>query len=180
MRRSLAILIVYVVAIAAFVAFLAVTLTPLINEILRFVADFPKLAADLDAQLQKLGDFYAHLQIPAAVREWIDGRHRRDRPGRHGRRRRARSDLPAAAHDRCRESPRARVRLPDPAGLGRSTCSRTRPPSSRPSIARFRRPGGSTPGRSSRPSSTISGSGCAASSSSVSRSGSSRSSGCSS
>jgi predicted PurR-regulated permease PerM len=72
-RRSLAILIVYVVAIAAFVGFLALTLAPLANEILRFIADFPKLAADLDAQLQKLGDFYAHLQIPDAVREWIDG-----------------------------------------------------------------------------------------------------------
>ena len=57
--------------------------------------------------------------------------HRRDRPGRRGRWRRARSDLPAAAPDRCREPPRARVRLPDPAGLGRSTCSRTRRPSSR-------------------------------------------------
>ena len=73
LRRSLAILIVYVVAIAAVIAFLALTLTPLVNEILRFIADFPKLAADLDAQLQKLGDFYAHLQIPDAVREWIDG-----------------------------------------------------------------------------------------------------------
>ena len=73
LRRSLAILVVYVVAIAAFIGFLALTLAPLANEILRFVADFPKLAADLDAQLQKLGDFYAHLQIPAAVREWIDG-----------------------------------------------------------------------------------------------------------
>ena len=43
-RRSIAILIVYVVAIVAFVEFLALTLTPLVNEILRFIADFPKLA----------------------------------------------------------------------------------------------------------------------------------------
>ena len=71
-RRSIAILIVYVVGIAAVVAFMTVTLTPLINEVLRFVADFPKLAADLDAQLQRLGEFYAHLQIPIAIREWIE------------------------------------------------------------------------------------------------------------
>jgi predicted PurR-regulated permease PerM len=72
-RRSLAILIVYVVAIVAFVEFLALTLTPLVNEILRFIADFPKLAADLDTQLQRLGEIYARLEIPAAIREWIDG-----------------------------------------------------------------------------------------------------------
>jgi predicted PurR-regulated permease PerM len=72
-RRSLAILIVYLVAIVALGVFLTLTLTPLINEILRFIADFPKLAADLDAQLKKLGDFYQHLQIPVAIREWIDG-----------------------------------------------------------------------------------------------------------
>jgi predicted PurR-regulated permease PerM len=71
-RRSLAILIVYVVAILAFVEFLALTLTPLVNEILRFIADFPALAANLDLQLQRLGEFYARLQIPAAIREWID------------------------------------------------------------------------------------------------------------
>lgn len=73
LRRPLAILVVYVVAIVAFVEFLALTLTPLVNEILRFIADFPKLAADLDAQLQRLGEFYQRLQIPVAIREWIDG-----------------------------------------------------------------------------------------------------------
>jgi predicted PurR-regulated permease PerM len=72
-RRSIAILIVYVVGILAFVEFLALTLTPLVNEILRFAADFPKLAADLDTQLQRLGEFYARLQIPVAIRDWIDG-----------------------------------------------------------------------------------------------------------
>jgi predicted PurR-regulated permease PerM len=72
-RRSIAILIVYVVGIVAVVEFLALTLTPLLNEILRFIADFPKLAADLDAQLQRLGEFYARLQIPVAIRDWIDG-----------------------------------------------------------------------------------------------------------
>lgn len=72
-RRSIAILIVYVVGILALVEFLAWTLTPLVNEILRFIVDFPKLAADLDAQLQRLGEFYARLQIPPAIRDWVDG-----------------------------------------------------------------------------------------------------------
>jgi predicted PurR-regulated permease PerM len=73
LRRSLAILVVYVVGIVVFIEFLALTLTPLVNEILRFIADFPKLAGNLDEQLQKLSEFYAHLQIPVAIREWIDG-----------------------------------------------------------------------------------------------------------
>jgi predicted PurR-regulated permease PerM len=72
LRRTLAILVVYVVGIVLFIEFLALTLTPLVNEIVRFVADFPKLAASLDQQLQKLGEFYARLQIPGAVRDWID------------------------------------------------------------------------------------------------------------
>jgi predicted PurR-regulated permease PerM len=72
LRRTLAILVVYVVGIGAFFAFLTVTLTPLLKEILRFIEDFPKLAEQLDDQLQRLGDFYAHLQIPLAIREWID------------------------------------------------------------------------------------------------------------
>jgi predicted PurR-regulated permease PerM len=70
--RVLAILIVYVVGILVFVEFLALTLTPLVNEILRFIEEFPKLAADLDTQLQKLGEFYARLQLPVAIRDWID------------------------------------------------------------------------------------------------------------
>ena len=72
-RRTFAILIVYVVGILVFVEFLNLTLTPLVNEIVRFVADFPKLAADLDSQLQRLGEFYSRLQLPAAIRDWIDG-----------------------------------------------------------------------------------------------------------
>ncbi|MDO8484234.1 MAG: AI-2E family transporter [Candidatus Limnocylindrales bacterium] len=71
--RSLAILIVYVVAIVLIVEFLALTLTPLLNEILRFIADLPTLIDDLDTQLQRLGEFYARLQIPDSVRDWIDG-----------------------------------------------------------------------------------------------------------
>jgi len=71
-RRSLAIVMVYVVGIFALVEFLALTLTPMLNEMLRFIEDFPKLAADLDTQLQKLGEFYARLQLPVAIRDWVD------------------------------------------------------------------------------------------------------------
>ena len=71
-RRTLAILIVYVVGILVLVEFVNLTLTPLVNEVVRFVADFPKLAKDLDSQLQRLGEFYARLQLPAAIRDWID------------------------------------------------------------------------------------------------------------
>ena len=72
-RRSFAILLVYVVGIVAVVEFLALTLAPLVDEILRFIADFPKLSADLDSQLKHLGELYARLQIPVEVRDWIDG-----------------------------------------------------------------------------------------------------------
>jgi len=71
--RPLAILIVYIVVIAAIIEFLALTLTPLLNEILRFIEDLPTLVDDLDAQLQSLSEAYARLQIPDAVRDWIDG-----------------------------------------------------------------------------------------------------------
>ncbi len=71
-RRTLAILIVYVLGIAAFVGFLAVTLTPLVNQFIRFVEDFPKLANDLNGQLQHLSDIYRNLDIPPALRDWID------------------------------------------------------------------------------------------------------------
>ena len=69
LRRSLAILVVYVGAIAVFVEFLLVTIAPLINEALRFIADLPTLAADLDRQLQRLSELYARLQIPPVIRE---------------------------------------------------------------------------------------------------------------
>ena len=73
LRRIWAILLVYVVGIVLFIEFLSLTLTPLVNEVIRFVADFPKLAENLDSQLQKLGEFYQRLEIPLAIRQWIDG-----------------------------------------------------------------------------------------------------------
>jgi predicted PurR-regulated permease PerM len=72
-RRSLAILVVYVGAIFVIAELLWLTIAPLINELLRFIADFPTLAADLDKQVQKLSELYARLDIPPAIRDWIDG-----------------------------------------------------------------------------------------------------------
>ena len=72
MRRTLAIGIVYIVAFLAFIEFLNLTLTPLVNEIVAFVRDFPALAEQLQDQLERLGELYARLQLPEAVREWID------------------------------------------------------------------------------------------------------------
>jgi predicted PurR-regulated permease PerM len=71
-RRIFAILIVYVVGIVVVVEFLALMLTPLINELLRFIEDFPQLAAQLEEQLQRLGEFYQRLEIPVEIRDWID------------------------------------------------------------------------------------------------------------
>jgi predicted PurR-regulated permease PerM len=72
MRRTLAILLVYGVAILAIVEILNLTLTPLIDELARFIKDLPGLAQQLQSQLDRLSEIYARLQIPAAIREWID------------------------------------------------------------------------------------------------------------
>ncbi len=72
-RRTFAIAIVYIVSFLAFVEFLNLTLTPLINEIVQFIKDFPALAEQFQGQLERLGEIYARLQIPDAIREWIDG-----------------------------------------------------------------------------------------------------------
>lgn len=71
--RALAILIVYVLVFFLIFQFLAITLTPLLNELVRFIEDLPTLVEDLDAQLQQLGELYAQVQLPDAIRDWIDG-----------------------------------------------------------------------------------------------------------
>jgi predicted PurR-regulated permease PerM len=72
LRRTLAIVVVYVVGITVVVVFLAVTVTPLVNEVLRFIQDFPHLATQLQAQLERLGEIYQHLEIPDEIRQRID------------------------------------------------------------------------------------------------------------
>jgi predicted PurR-regulated permease PerM len=70
--RPLAIAIVYVVAVVAIVEFLNLTLTPLIDELVRFFDDLPQLATQLQDQLQRLTELYSRIQLPEAIREWTD------------------------------------------------------------------------------------------------------------
>jgi predicted PurR-regulated permease PerM len=72
LRRTLAILLVYVVAIVAIVEIVNLTLTPLANEVVRLLQDLPGLVEQLQAQIQRLSEVYARLQLPEAVRDWID------------------------------------------------------------------------------------------------------------
>lgn len=72
MRRSLAILLVYVIAVVAIVEFLNLTLKPLVDEIVRLLQDLPGLAQQLQAQADRLAESYDRLAIPDAVRRWID------------------------------------------------------------------------------------------------------------
>ena len=118
------------------VEFLALTLTPLVNEILRFIEDFPKLAESLDDQLQRLGEFYARLEIPVAIRDWIDSAHRRDRRRAARRGRRRRPVVPAAADHRCRAACSGRSSPTSSCRSGSPTSSRTRRRSSRRSTGR--------------------------------------------
>ncbi len=72
LRRTLAIIAVYVASFVLFVEFLNLTLTPLIDEIARFIEDLPGLAVQLQSQFERLGEVYARLQLPDVVRERID------------------------------------------------------------------------------------------------------------
>ena len=71
-RRSFAILIVYVITIVLFIEFLNLTLAPLVEEIVRLLQDLPALAQQLQEQADRLAEVYSRLAIPDAVREWID------------------------------------------------------------------------------------------------------------
>jgi predicted PurR-regulated permease PerM len=70
--RLLAILLVYVVAVVAIVEFLNLTLRPLVNEAAQFIEDFPALLEQFDEQIRRLAEFYAGLDLPPALREYID------------------------------------------------------------------------------------------------------------
>ncbi len=72
MRRTLAILLVYVVTVVLIVEFLNLTLTPLINEIASFIQDLPGLVQQLQTQVDRLPEIYDRFAIPAAARDWID------------------------------------------------------------------------------------------------------------
>ena len=72
MRRSLAIVVVYVVAVVLFLEFLNLALTPLIEEIVRLLRDLPGLARQLQEQADRLSETYDRLAIPESMRQWIE------------------------------------------------------------------------------------------------------------
>jgi predicted PurR-regulated permease PerM len=72
MRRSIAIIIVYVSAVLLFLEFLNLTLTPLIDEILRLLRDLPGLARQLQEQADRLSEIYDRLAIPESIRRWVE------------------------------------------------------------------------------------------------------------
>jgi predicted PurR-regulated permease PerM len=72
MRRSIAIVVVYVVAVLLFLEFLNLTLSPLIDEIVRLLRDLPALAQQLQDQADRLAEIYDRLAIPESVRTWIE------------------------------------------------------------------------------------------------------------
>jgi len=71
-RRSVAIIVVYVVAVLVFVEFLNLTLTPLIDEVVRLLRDLPALAQQLQEQADRLSEIYDRLAIPDSIRQWIE------------------------------------------------------------------------------------------------------------
>lgn len=71
-RRSIAIIVVYVVAFVLFLEFLNLTLTPLIDEIVRLLRDLPALARQLQDQADRLAEIYDRLAIPASIRVWLE------------------------------------------------------------------------------------------------------------
>ena len=71
-RRSVAIIVVYVVAVLIFLEFLNLTLTPLIDEVVRLLRDLPALAQQLQEQADRLSEIYDRLAIPDSIRQWIE------------------------------------------------------------------------------------------------------------
>ncbi len=70
--RWLAVLLVYAITFIVLVEGLALLLVPLINQIAQFAGDLPRIVAALEDALARLGEFYRGLEIPPALREYID------------------------------------------------------------------------------------------------------------
>jgi predicted PurR-regulated permease PerM len=63
---------VYAVSIVLVIELINLTITPLVDELVRFLQDLPGLATSLQDQIDRLSELYARLQIPGVVRDWID------------------------------------------------------------------------------------------------------------
>ena len=72
MRRSVAIIVVYAIAVVLFLEFLNLTLTPLIDEVARLLRDLPALVQQLQDQADRLSEIYDRLAIPDSIRPWIE------------------------------------------------------------------------------------------------------------
>jgi predicted PurR-regulated permease PerM len=70
--RGIAILVVYVVAVALVAAALILAIPPLLEQVGQFIGDTPKLAAIVQGQLDSFRRAYVALEIPAEVRAAID------------------------------------------------------------------------------------------------------------
>ncbi len=108
LRRSLAILIVYVVAIVCLRRVPGADADAAGQRDPALRRRLPEARRETSTRSSsKLGEFYAHLQIPAAIREWIDGVIAGIGQGGAGGGGGLDLTLPAAAPDRRREPPRA-------------------------------------------------------------------------
>lgn len=71
--RWIAVLIVY--ALTFFIVFegMVLLLVPLITQLGQFVGDLPRIFSALEAALAQLREFYQTLDLPTAIREYLDG-----------------------------------------------------------------------------------------------------------
>lgn len=70
--RGLAVLIVYAVVLIVLVQGLRLLLGPLVSQLLEYVRNLPALIASLQAMLDELARTYQAIDLPPAVREFID------------------------------------------------------------------------------------------------------------
>ena len=118
-RRTFAILFVYVVGIILFIEFLALTLTPLVNEVVRFVNDFPKLADSLDLHSSDSATSTLTSRSPSPSASGSTASSPGSARVAVAAVAAARPGVPAPARHRRQQLPRRGLRLLHPAGLGR-------------------------------------------------------------
>jgi predicted PurR-regulated permease PerM len=70
--RGLAVLIVYLVAFFVVVEGVVLLLVPLVSQMADFVGDLPRFFGALESALARLSEIYATLDLPPAVRDYID------------------------------------------------------------------------------------------------------------
>ncbi|HSH21798.1 MAG TPA: AI-2E family transporter [Candidatus Caenarcaniphilales bacterium] len=71
--RGLAVLLVYALTFFLVVEGLALLLSPLISQVLEYIRNLPQLLAALDDVMEQVRRTYTTLDLPAPVRDFIDG-----------------------------------------------------------------------------------------------------------